>query len=161
MGPLQLILQKAEQTNTDPDVKDIDGRTPLFRASYNGHDAIVKLLISENVVLASVDIALGLTPLLGAAMKGHDGVMKLLLPKDKTLSKSKDAFGRTPLSMLLHTGMKPLSICFWPLAIMTLRIRTPLVSHPYYCLPREDMLLFSISYCGNTKRKMSLLRAAL
>lgn len=33
MGPLQLILQKAEQTSTDPDVKDTYDRTPLSWAS--------------------------------------------------------------------------------------------------------------------------------
>jgi ankyrin repeat protein len=97
MGPLQLILQKAEQTSTDPDVKDIDGRTPLSWASESGHEDVVQLLLSTSKADIGVQDYYGRTPLWWAAASGSEAVFQLLLSTGKTDVNVQDIHGRTPL----------------------------------------------------------------
>ncbi|KAI9781623.1 MAG: hypothetical protein M1839_005840 [Geoglossum umbratile] len=88
----------------NPDLQDSDGRTPLSWAAWNGHGAVVKLLLAtEKVDLDSKDSDRR-TPLLQAAQKGHEAVVKLLLPMEKVDLDSKDSGGRTPLSWAAWNG---------------------------------------------------------
>ena len=38
------------QDDVNPDMSDNDGETPLWRASYNGHDGVVSLLLVRSVL---------------------------------------------------------------------------------------------------------------
>ena len=62
----------------NPDVKDTYGRTPLWRAAENGHEAVVKLLLEKGAELESKDYNWGRTPLLWAAENGYEAEVKLL-----------------------------------------------------------------------------------
>ena len=66
--------------NTIHQIKDSDGRTPLSWPAWNGHDAVVKLLLEKGAELETKDSD-GQTPLSWAAEDGHDAVVKLLLEK--------------------------------------------------------------------------------
>ena len=57
-----------------------DGVTPLYLAVVNGHEELVKLLLSHEVSV-NTTTNYGLTPLHGAAMVGHLGIIKLLVEK--------------------------------------------------------------------------------
>jgi hypothetical protein len=61
-------------------LEDNHGRTPLFYAVENGHEAVVKLLLEKS---AKVDLkdSFGRTPLSYAAKNGHEAITKLLLEK--------------------------------------------------------------------------------
>ncbi|KAI9780621.1 MAG: hypothetical protein M1816_002782, partial [Peltula sp. TS41687] len=84
--------------NIEADSKDQQGRTPLFRAAENGHEAVVKLLLDRDDVEADSKDQQGRTPLSRAAVDGHEAVVKLLLDRDDVEADSKDQQGRTPLS---------------------------------------------------------------
>ena len=70
-------------------------QTPLSRATENGHEAVVKLLLDKNADVETKD-KYGQTPLSRATKNGHEAVVKLL---DKNADvESKDSYGQTPLS---------------------------------------------------------------
>ena len=57
-----------------------DGGTPLYLAALNGHEELVKLLLSHDVSV-NTTTNYGQTPLHGAASDGHLGIIKLLFEK--------------------------------------------------------------------------------
>jgi len=57
-----------------------DGGTPLYLAALNGHEELVKLLLSHDVSV-NTTANYGQTPLHGAASDGHLGIIKLLFEK--------------------------------------------------------------------------------
>ena len=57
-----------------------DGGTPLYLAALNGHEELVKLLLSHDVSVNTTTND-GQTPLHGAASDGHLGIIKLLFEK--------------------------------------------------------------------------------
>jgi len=58
-------------------IKDKDCWTPLYRATKNGHQTIVKLLLKKGAD-ANAKTFYGSTPLQRAAEKGHGAVVELL-----------------------------------------------------------------------------------
>jgi len=59
------------------DSKDSYGRTPLWWATGNGHEAIVKLLLDTGKMDADSKDSDGRTPLSWAARNGHEAIVKL------------------------------------------------------------------------------------
>jgi len=84
----------------------MDGRTALFAASHNGHEAIVKLLLSRNDIaintpakglgfLSGMDS--GQTAFLTASRMGHEAILKLFLFRNDVDINPRDDDGRTAL----------------------------------------------------------------
>jgi ankyrin repeat protein len=88
----------------------LDGVTPLYLASYQGHTAIASALIA---VGADVDVALpeggeegdsGVTALFIAAHGGHAEVCALLIAAGADVEKARTHYGDTPLMMATQNG---------------------------------------------------------
>ncbi|PVH72419.1 hypothetical protein DL98DRAFT_397103, partial [Cadophora sp. DSE1049] len=62
----------------EADSKDKYGQTPLSWAARNGHEAVIKLLLSTGKVEADSEDENSRTPLSWAAQNGHEAVVKLL-----------------------------------------------------------------------------------
>ena len=73
-----LLMSKHRDINIRADSKDSYGRTPLSYAAWNGHEAVVKLLLEKGAELETKDKVYGQTPLSYAAWNGHEAVVKLL-----------------------------------------------------------------------------------
>jgi ankyrin repeat protein len=77
-------------------------RTSLHRASYNGHEAVVRLLLENGAALEANDSEKQ-TPLFLAAANGHKAVIQLLL-EDGAALKAKNHKGQTPLFLAATNG---------------------------------------------------------
>jgi hypothetical protein len=109
----------------DPDCKDRYGQTPLFLAAGNGHEVVLRLLLSKDVVDPNSKNKFGRTPLSWAARRGHSNVVKLLLDhyeKNGILIRE-DMSIATP-SAGDYTGSVFCDICTW---------RIPDVDIHYHC----------------------------
>jgi hypothetical protein len=89
--------------SNSPDSKDSYGRTPLWWAAGNGHEAVVTLLLEHKADIESKDDVFSQTPLSWAARNGHEAVITVLL-KHKADIESKDKDGRTSLSWAAKNG---------------------------------------------------------
>ena len=97
---VQWLLYNCAELNS----RDENGQTPLSWAAVNGHEAVVKLLLSRDDVAAdSRDNRDGRTPLFWAARNGHEAVVKLLLSRNVGAD-PKDIWGQTPLSCAAMKG---------------------------------------------------------
>src|SRR2546423_2047154 len=84
--PRGIRLLRLAQGGLEEDSKDKDGKTPLWRAAANGHDAVVKLLLDkERVDPDSKDAKYSGTPLWRAAADGAEAVVKVLGEKGAEL----------------------------------------------------------------------------
>ena len=92
----ELLASMLEYDDVAVDSKDRYGRTPLWWAAENGHEAVVELLVEKGADVNSKEDRDGRTPLWWAAENGHEEVVKLLLEKGADVD-SKDEYSRTPL----------------------------------------------------------------
>ncbi|KFZ00714.1 hypothetical protein V500_00962, partial [Pseudogymnoascus sp. VKM F-4518 (FW-2643)] len=67
-----------------------DGRTALSWAAEKGDEAVVKLLVERDDVVADSKDKDGRTALSWAAESGHEAVVKLLVERDDVVADSKD-----------------------------------------------------------------------
>ena len=72
------------------------GDTPLAWAAWNGHEAIVKLLLGRADIDPDKPREDGRTPLMLASCNGHEGVVKMLLGRDDVNPDKPDNEGETP-----------------------------------------------------------------
>ena len=93
-----LLLEKGAHV----DSKDTVGRTPLWLAAQNGHEAVVKLLVEKGAHVDSKNTD-GWTPLWLAARNGHEAMVKLLVEKGAVVD-SKDNYGWTVLGWAAAKG---------------------------------------------------------
>ncbi|MCJ1384352.1 hypothetical protein MMC17_007468 [Xylographa soralifera] len=99
-----LLLKTIRKKSADVDIKDQDGRTLLFWAVENEHEAIVKALLEIGKVNADSKDQNGRTPLSWAAEKGQEAVVIALLKTGKVDADSKDQYGQTPLWWAAEKG---------------------------------------------------------
>jgi ankyrin repeat protein len=92
-----LVRMFLRRSDTEPDGSDSLGRTPLWYAAKNGHEAVVQLLLEKGAELETISDK-SRTPLSWAAENGHKAVVKLLLEKGAELETKDEDYGRTPLS---------------------------------------------------------------
>ena len=78
LGLTKLVSKRLED-GFEPDVKDKDGKTPLFWAVIEGHKDIVKLLMTREDVDPNVRDRKGETPLVVAIKNRHIAMVRLLL----------------------------------------------------------------------------------
>jgi ankyrin repeat protein len=79
---LEHILRCQLENGADADKADSDAHTPLSSAAENGHEAVVKLLLTRDDVKANSRDWMGQTPLSFAAENGHETIVKLLARDD-------------------------------------------------------------------------------
>lgn len=94
---LEKVMVALLRKGHNPDSKDTSGRTPLAWAAWNGHEAVVKLLLATAGVDGNSKTTNGATPLWLATWNGHEEVVKLLLATDGVDVNSKNMNGDTPL----------------------------------------------------------------
>lgn len=90
----------------DIDIKDADGHTPLYLASFKGHVDCVECLLEHNAQVLVHDNITKRTPLHAAAYNGHTDCLRYLLQYSQTDSAidCKDAEERTPLMAAVGNG---------------------------------------------------------
>ncbi|KAK6530571.1 hypothetical protein TWF281_007414 [Arthrobotrys megalospora] len=82
----------------NPNVEDSYGRTPLSWAARNGHEMVVRLLLTKNGINGDAkDAEYGQTPLWLASENGHEAIVKLLFDSGGDLNSKDTFYGRTPL----------------------------------------------------------------
>ena len=86
------------------DVQDADGQTPLVHAAFEGHEAVVRLLVERGEVDADSKDNDGRTPLSRAASAGHEAVVRLLVEREDVDAESRDNHGWTPLAHAASAG---------------------------------------------------------
>ena len=82
-------------SGSDVNGKDSLGRTPLYRAAYNGHKHVVKLLLDNKADVNTSDEN-GWSALHGASYKGHYDIVADLILWQANVN-AKDIDGDTPL----------------------------------------------------------------
>ena len=100
----EVIVQRLLEEGADPNTGDNHGQTSLSRAAEEGHEAVVRLLLSRDDVAADSRDSLGQKPLSWAAKAGHEAVVRLLLSRDDVVADWPNFWGRTPLSLAAKEG---------------------------------------------------------
>ena len=76
---LTKIMSERLENESEPDVKDWCGATPLFWAAYRGHEDVVRLLMAHENVNPNVSDCYGKTPLMVAVEERHIAIVQRLL----------------------------------------------------------------------------------
>ena len=83
LGITELIIALLEMGVGGVNQQDFAGRTPLLWAAANGHEDVVKLLLTQSGVNADLaDKNSGQTPISWASRNGHEPVVRLFLARD-------------------------------------------------------------------------------
>ena len=103
-GIIEIIVGLVEMEGCDINETDCGGNTPLVWAARNGHEGVVKILLSWDDVNPNKPDNNGESPLSGAAQTGHEGVVKILLRRDDVDLDRPDNDSRTPLWWAAYNG---------------------------------------------------------
>ncbi|CEO58471.1 hypothetical protein PMG11_03195 [Penicillium brasilianum] len=93
----------AEGANVQVQCQSETNLTPLPLAAWNGHDAVIQLLLATEGIEPDFRNPNGVTPLAFAAWNGHEAVVKLLLAT-RVEPDSKTSSGDTPLLLAVWNG---------------------------------------------------------
>jgi ankyrin repeat protein len=96
-----VTVKQLLETESDVEVRDRNGRTPLLYAAQNGHEGVVKLLLEANANIKAKDNS-GWTPLLYAVGNGHEKIVKLLFEAKADVEAGEDSW--TPLLCAAQEG---------------------------------------------------------
>eukprot|EP00756_Hemistasia_phaeocysticola_P043566 Hpha_TRINITY_DN1714_c0_g1::TRINITY_DN1714_c0_g1_i1::g.158600::m.158600 len=110
VGVVELLLQMGAAT----EVADREGYTPLHRASWNGHGAVVRALAKGGARIGATAIKDGALPVGLAAARGHLEVVSLFVRELGLGVDEKDRRGMTPLAMASAAGQ--LEVVEWLLS---------------------------------------------
>ena len=83
-GHIKVVRLLLDTKGSEINTQSKSQSTPLWLATRNGHEAVVKLLVNKGANLEAKDSD-GWTPLFGAAENGHEAVVKLLANKGANL----------------------------------------------------------------------------
>ena len=84
-------------SGVNPNIENMEGKTPLYWAAYTKNDKILKLLLAKGAE-PNIEDNEGKTPLYWAAFTGNSEVTKILLQYGANPNKP-DKKGNTPLSI--------------------------------------------------------------
>lgn len=131
---VEIILSKSGVKYNLEEDRDLEGRTPLHIASWQGHTAMVELLLRYGADVNAVDREQR-TPLQSSAWQGHESVVWLLLKAGAR-------------------GDQPCSQGATPLSIGTLRavFSPPYFVQFFHCLLTE-FLCFALNSCARRTRR--------
>ena len=102
-GPVVRLL--LNQPTVDPNKKDYQGQTALFKAAGRGHHMIVEMLLEKKGIEPDAVSKDGFTPLLQAIFKAHEAVIRLLLDRSDVNPNQCDlSHKQIPLWMAVTAG---------------------------------------------------------
>ena len=97
-------LERRLQEGTDPDARDVAGRTPLLEAVAAGRLDAMRLLLSPRGAAVNVAASSGRTPLIEAAEHGRAEAARLLIDAGADLDRSQRGVGAPALETAERTG---------------------------------------------------------
>ena len=103
-GIIEIIASLVEMEGCDINETDCGGSTPFVWAARNGHEGVVKILLSRDNVNPNKPDNNGESPLSGAAVNGHEGVVRTLLGREDVDPDRPDNDGHTPLHCAVLYG---------------------------------------------------------
>ncbi|KAJ5979595.1 hypothetical protein N7481_006893 [Penicillium waksmanii] len=101
-GALQILFEAGWDVN----LRDGDGRTPLFVAATSGQEAIVRMLLGRKDVNADLADNQGHTPLLEASRKGNVAIIEQLLAAENVNVNPRTSSGQSALSFVAGQGIE-------------------------------------------------------
>lgn len=113
MDPNELLYNAVRQSKLEdvknlldsgvnPNIENMQGKTPLYWAAFNKNDKIVKLLLNKGADPNRADME-GISPLYWAAYTQNNKILELLLAKGADPN-IEDKEGKTPLYWAAFTG---------------------------------------------------------
>ena len=89
----EIVVRSIEVEGCDIN-KESMGDTPLAWAAWNGHEAVIEILLGREDIDPDKPGEAGRTPLLQAARNGHEGVVRMLLGRDDVNPDKPDEVGQ-------------------------------------------------------------------
>lgn len=104
-GRVDLLQMILDRVGADVNYRLIDQQTPLWKATFNKHSSVVKVLLSaSDIQVNAKDTFFEQTPLSLAAESGCASIVELLLESGKADIQATDRHGKTPLELAIAKG---------------------------------------------------------
>jgi ankyrin repeat protein len=103
---ITLARRLLARADTDPNMTDRAGRTPLYWAVYHRCVGIVDMLLSRRDVCPDLDDWAGRTPLLVAVNRGYSEIVRMLLHRPDVNPNITAKDGNWPLMRAIYSGRR-------------------------------------------------------